>query len=235
MTESPHPLNLAGEPRAFFGRRSGKRLHRGQDALYRDVLPALAITLGDEPLDPRTLFPDARRLMLEIGYGGGEHLARQAVEQPDTGFIGCEVFTGGIAKLLEAIDTRDIGNIRLFTDDALKLVARLPAASLDAAYLLYPDPWPKTRHHKRRFVSALTLAELARIIVPGGFFHFATDIEDYADWTLAHLLREPGFAFKPELPGSWHTPFPGWVATRYEEKARREGRMTSFYFSFRRV
>jgi len=234
-TRHTHPLNAAGEPRAFFGRRSGKRLHKGQDALYRDVLPALAIPAAGTPLDPRTLFPAAARIELEIGYGGGEHLARIAAEHPATGFIGCEVFSGGIAKLLEAIDGNALGNVRLFTDDALKLLVRLPDAALDAVYLLYPDPWPKTRHHKRRFVSPMTLAELARVMKPGAVFRFATDIEDYANWTLAHVLREPAFSFAPPSPGSWHVPYPGWRPTRYEEKARLEGRDISFYFEFTRL
>jgi tRNA (guanine-N7-)-methyltransferase len=227
-----HPLNVAGEPRAFFGRRSGKRLHKGQDALYRDVLPGLTITLGEGQLDPGVLFPDAKKFVLEIGYGGGEHLVRQARENPETGYIGCEVFSGGVAKLVQAVYAEDLSNVRVYVDDALKLIVKLPEASIDEAFLLYPDPWPKTRHHKRRFVSPVTLMELARVIRPGGVFHFATDIEDYANWTLAHVLREPGFSFAPERPGIWHQPYPGWVPTRYEEKARREGRLKSFYFSF---
>jgi len=105
---------------------------------------------------------------------------------------------------------------------------------VDEAFLLYPDPWPKTRHHKRRFVSPTTLSELGRVLRPGAGFNFATDIEDYANWTLAHVLRAPEFRFAPEIPGSWHQPYPGWEPTRYEQKARAEGRMTSFYFSFER-
>jgi len=229
-----HPLNVGGEPRAFFGRRSGKRLHKGQDALYRDVLPRLTIALPETTLDPRALFPDATRIEIEIGYGGGEHLARIASERPDTGLIGCEVFSGGIAKLLEAIDERGLTNIRLFTDDALKLLLKLPDASLDAAYLLYPDPWPKARHHKRRFISPTTLGELARVLKPGSVFRFATDIEDYANWTLSHIVRAPAFRFAPARPGIWHEPYPGWQPTRYEDKARLEGREQSFYFEFER-
>jgi tRNA (guanine-N7-)-methyltransferase len=235
ISKPHHPLNVHGEPRAFFGRRSGKRLHKGQDRLYRDSLPALEIALGDSPLDPRTLFHDPARIELEIGTGGGEHLARLAAENPATGFIGCEVFSGGIAKLLEAIDNNHLANIRLFTDDALKLLVKLPDASLDAAWLLYPDPWPKSRHHKRRFVSPTTLGELARVLKPGAIFRFATDIEDYANWTLAHILRAPQFRFLAGPPGSWHTPFPGWQPTRYEVKARLEGRSVSFYFAFQRL
>ncbi len=234
MTKLHHPLNVAGEPRAFFGRRSGKRLHKGQDTLFREVLPGLEITLGEGPLAPRALFPAARRIVLEIGYGGGEHLSRQARQHPEAGFIGCEVFSGGIAKLVQQIDEQGLQNVRLFTDDALKLLVKLPDASVEEAYLLYPDPWPKTRHHKRRFVSPTTLGELGRVLKPGGAFHFATDIEDYANWTLAHILRSPDFVFAPVAPGAWHQPYAGWEPTRYEEKARLEGRATSFYFTFTR-
>jgi tRNA (guanine-N7-)-methyltransferase len=235
MTSKPHhPLNLAGEPRAFFGRRSGKRLHKGQDRLFKELLPALEIALGDALLDPAALFPRARRHVIEIGYGGGEHLSLEAARHPDTGYIGCEVFSGGIAKLLQQIDEEQLDNIRLFTDDALKLLQKLPDASLDEAWLLYPDPWPKTRHHKRRFISPMTLAELARTLRPGALFHFATDIEDYANWTLAHILRAPEFSFAPARPGIWHEPYPGWEPTRYEEKARLQGRLRSFYLSFAR-
>jgi tRNA (guanine-N7-)-methyltransferase len=232
-TEKPHhPLNVHGEPRAFFGRRSGKRLHSGQDRLYAEKLPALEIVLPEGALDLDALFPDWPQRVIEIGYGGGEHLARIAGENPGTGYIGCEVFSGGIAKLLEAADERDLQNLRLFTDDALKLLVKLPRASLDAAYLLYPDPWPKSRHNKRRFISPQTLGELARVLKPGSAFRFATDIEDYANWTLAHIVRSPDFIFAPARPGIWHEPYPGWQPTRYEEKARREGRMTSFYLEF---
>ena len=235
MTTKPHhPLNVHGEPRAFFGRRSGKRLHKGQDRLYAELLPELEIALPEGTLDPRMLFPEASRFEIEIGYGGGEHLARMASENPATGYIGCEVFSGGIAKLLEATEARALGNIRLFTDDALKLLVKLPPASLDAAYLLYPDPWPKTRHHKRRFISPTTLGELARVLKPGAVFRFATDIEDYANWTLAHIVRSPDFTFAPAQPGIWHQPYAGWQPTRYEEKARLEGRNISFYLEFQR-
>ncbi|ODT79061.1 MAG: tRNA (guanosine(46)-N7)-methyltransferase TrmB [Pelagibacterium sp. SCN 64-44] len=233
MSDHQLPKTRSGEPRAFFGRRAGKTLHGGQKALVEDLLPRLELKLADR-IDPGALFPEARRIAIEIGYGGGEHLARKAREEPETGFIGCEVFTGGIGKMVQAVAAENLTNIRLFTDDALKLLMALPEASVDAVYLLYPDPWPKTRHHKRRFVSPTTLGELARVIRPGGAFHFATDIEDYANWTLAHILRAPDFAFAPRQPGEWHQPYPGWQATRYEQKARREGRMVSFYFSFTR-
>ncbi|MFC3705220.1 tRNA (guanosine(46)-N7)-methyltransferase TrmB [Devosia honganensis] len=234
MTAHQLPKTRAGAPRAFFGRRAGKTLHGGQKALVEELLPQVEIRLAGA-LDPASLFPGAERIVVEIGYGGGEHLARKAAEEPGTGFIGCEVFTGGIGKMVQAIAAGGLDNVLLYTDDALKLLLALPRASLDAVYLLYPDPWPKTRHHKRRFVSPTTLAELARVLRPGGRFYFATDIEDYADWTLAHILRTPSFRFAPEAPGGWHEPYPGWQPTRYERKARREGRLTSFYFAFVRT
>jgi len=233
MADHHLPKTRSGEPRAFFGRRAGKTLHGGQKALVDELLPRIELKLA-ERIDPKALFPDADRIAIEVGYGGGEHLARKAREAPETGFIGCEVFTGGIGKMVQAVAAAGLANVRLFTDDALKLLMALPDASVDAVYLLYPDPWPKTRHHKRRFVSPTTLGELARVIRPGGVFYFATDIEDYANWTLAHIMRAPAFAFAPERPGAWHEPYPGWQATRYEQKARREGRMVSFYFSFTR-
>jgi tRNA (guanine-N7-)-methyltransferase len=231
------PLNREGEPRAFFGRRSGKTLHVRQQKLVDGLLPDLRIALQqDGALDPVNLFKHAPdRHILEIGYGGGEHLARLAAENPGTGFLGAEVFSGGIGKLLEIVDAGSLKNIRLFTDDALKLLQVLPDASLDGIFLLYPDPWPKSRHHKRRFVSPLTLGELGRVLKPGGFFRFATDIEDYANWTLAHILRADAFRWPSCPPGSWHDPYPGWQPTRYEQKARREGRGLSFYFTFEKT
>lgn len=234
MTDHQLPKTRSGEPRAFFGRRSGKKLHGGQQAVFDATLPDLEIKLNGR-LDPRALFPDAEKIIVEIGYGGGEHLALEAGRHARTGYIGCEVFTGGIGKMVQLVAAENLRNVRLFTDDAFKLLVELPDASLDEVYLLYPDPWPKTRHHKRRFVSPTTLKELARVIRPGGLFHFASDIEDYANWTLAHIVRTDEFSFSPGKPGSWHEPYEGWQATRYEQKARREGRLVSFYFSFTRA
>lgn len=232
-----HPLTRDGKPRAFFGRRVGKALHGRQAELMETLLPELGIGLKNQAdrLAPLTPFanPDAP-LVLEIGYGGGEHLARQAMENSGTNFIGAEVFSNSIGKMLEKIADNDLANIRLYTFDALDLLRDLPDAAFDGVYLLYPDPWPKTRHHKRRFISPTTLSELARTIRPGGFFRVATDIEDYAVWTLAHIVRTPDFVWDHGAPGSWHVPFPGWQPTRYEEKARDEGRDQSWYFSFQR-
>ncbi len=241
MSRNPNtqkkPHDKSGH-RAFFGRVAGKRLHRGQQLLFEELLPELEIILPENGRFETKRIPGRRghEKILEIGYGGGEHLARLAMENPETDFIGCEVFTGGIGKMLQKIKTHDIGNISLFTSDAYRLLKALPDASIAKCHLLYPDPWPKTRHNKRRFVSPTTLEELARVMTGGGRFYFATDIEDYANWTLAHMLRQNQFEWQVSArPGFWHVPFAGWQPTRYEIKARRQGRNRSFYLSFVRV
>jgi len=237
MSKIP-PLTRDGTPRAFFGRRSGKTLHGRQAGLMQTLLPRLEVGFHNQTdrLAPLTPFENPNApLVLEIGYGGGEHLARQAMENPGTNFIGAEVFSNSIGKMLEKIAENDIGNIRLFAFDALDLLRDLPEGALDGVYLLYPDPWPKTRHHKRRFISPMTMTELARTIRAGGFLRFATDIEDYANWGLAHVLRGTDFIWDHGAPGSWHTPYPGWQPTRYEQKAREQGRLRSWYFTFHRA
>lgn len=237
MSREP-PLTRTGIPRAFFGRRVGKPLHGRQESLFETLLPELIVGFRSDAdlLAPLIPFadPDAP-LVLEIGYGGGEHLARQAAANPGINFIGAEVFSNSIGKMLEKIADLGLENIRLYCDDALTLLRDLPDGALTGVFLLYPDPWPKTRHHKRRFISPMTMAELARTIRPGGHFRFATDIEDYANWGLAHVLRQPGFTWEHGAPGSWHIPYPGWQPTRYEEKARAEGRLKSWYFTFVRT
>ena len=230
--------DITTEHRAFFGRVSGKRLHKGQKALFESLLPQIRIEIPAKGIiEPDTIFPkNTAQRVIEIGYGGGEHLARLARQNPETGFVGCEVFTGGIGKLLQKIEQDELTNISLFCEDAFRLLKALPGACIDRIYLLYPDPWPKARHNKRRFISDITLGELARVIKPKGQFCFATDIEDYANWTLAHMLRHPQFLWQTfKEPGFWHVPFIGWEPTRYEQKARREGRAHSFYFTFERA
>jgi len=229
-------LNKDGEARAFFGRKISKNLGSTQKILFDDLLPSLEIKIdGDGLIDPSPLFTDIinpKKIILEIGYGGGEHLARKAKENPNIGYIGSEVFSGGIGKLLDKIDRQEIKNIRLYSDDAIKLLKKLEPNSIDEIYLLYPDPWPKMRHNKRRFVSKLTLELMAKALKPNGLFHFASDIEDYANWTLAHILTCDEFYWPLQAPESWHVPYEGWQPTRYEAKAKREGRVPSFYFSF---
>jgi len=190
---------------------------------------------GSAEIDPATHFSERpAQIVLEIGFGGGEHLASEARAHPDAGFIGCEPFINGMAKLLGVVDAENLTNIRLWDRDATELLARLRPASIDLVYLLYPDPWPKRRQRKRRFVSESSLSALARVLKPGGEFRFATDIDDYAGWTLARCLASPDFAWSACRADDWRLPWPGWGAgTRYEAKALREGRRPT-YLTFTR-
>ena len=185
--------------------------------------------------DLSELFPaQCSRFRIEIGFGGGEHLIAEAAREPDTGFIGVEPFINGMAKAVTAIVDGNLDNVRLFGEDASLLLDWLPAASIDQVDLLYPDPWPKKRHWKRRFVSSENLDRLAGVIRPGGFFCFASDIPAYVEWTLTHLTSDPHFEWTAERADDWLKPFPNWPGTRYEAKALRAGR-TPTYLTFRRI
>lgn len=210
------------------GRRAGRPLRKDQRARMARDLPSLAIPLA-ELADPDALFPaPPAGLRLEVGFGGGEHLAHEAGRFPDVGFIGCEPFLNGVAKLVERIDALDLANIRLHPGDAGELLDALPPACLDGADVLYPDPWPKRRQRKRRFLSDGNLDRLARVLKPGAPLRFATDIDDYAGWVLARILRSDAFAWGAETADAWRRPFPGWPSTRYEQKALREGRPPAY-------
>jgi tRNA (guanine-N7-)-methyltransferase len=234
MPADDEPAAVAGG--AFFGRRKGRPLRARRAALLETLLPRLALDLNrPAPADLRTLFahpPDAVRL--EIGFGGGEHLVAQAAGEPRHGFIGCEPFLNGMARILALIDAGGIENIRLHAGDAVALLAWLPPACIDGIDLLYPDPWPKRRHWKRRFVQDRTVAMMARALRDGGEFRFATDIADYATWTLEHFTRGRDFCWTAERADDWRKPWPGFSATRYEAKAKRQGRAPC-YLVFRRI
>jgi tRNA (guanine-N7-)-methyltransferase len=221
--------------RAFFGRRKGHPLRTQQAALFDTLLPRLALDLdAAAPRELASLFSvPVDEVRLEIGFGGGEHFIAEASSHPRVGFIGCEPFVNGMAKALAAIAAQGLTNIRLHHGDALPLLDWLPPASLTRVDLLYPDPWPKRRHWKRRFVNAENLGRLARGLRPGGEFRFATDWADYAAWTLERLLRAPDFTWTAETADDGRQPWPDYTPTRYEAKARREGRVPA-YFTFRR-
>ena len=219
---------------AFFGRRKGKKLRLNQADLFASLLPELRVDLAGD-LSPAALFENLPSdLWLEIGFGGGEHLLMQAEANPSTGFIGCEPFVNGMAKMLSAIDRDSIRNIRLYDADALHVLKHLPDASIDRLYLLYPDPWPKRRQNKRRFVSDETIALFARVLKPGGEFRFASDIDHYVGWTLERAMRSPHLLWTAKGPDDWRKPWPGWQSTRYELKAQREGRQSA-YLTFLRT
>jgi tRNA (guanine-N7-)-methyltransferase len=222
--------------RAFFGRRKGHKLRPRQAGLFETVLPRLAVDLSRRPpAELAALFGEpVTAVCLEIGFGGGEAMLAEAKAQPHIGFIGVEPFVNGMAKALAGIDAEGLQNIRLHFDDAQGLLAWLPEASLTRVDLIHPDPWPKRRHWKRRFIQDETVAQLARILRPGGQLRFVTDIADYAAWTLARLLRAPDFEWVAQCADDWRKPWPGFSGTRYYAKAAREQRSSCFLL-FRRV
>jgi tRNA (guanine-N7-)-methyltransferase len=229
-------MGAVPEPKgAFFGRRKGRRLRPQQAALFDTLLPQLALDLRTPSGRLDSLFPGTiDEVRLEIGFGSGEHLARQAQMHPRIGFIGVEPFINGMAKMLRAIAAQNLSNIRLHHGDATEVLGWLPATSLARVDLIYPDPWPKRRHWKRRFVQERSVAEVARILRPSGEFRFATDIADYAAWTLKHVIGSTRFTWTAERAHDWRRPWPGFAETRYEAKAKRMGRQPC-YLVFRRI
>jgi tRNA (guanine-N7-)-methyltransferase len=198
-------------------------------------LPALLVDIAAPVAAPAALFPvPVSGLRVEIGFGGGEHLVAEALAAPDTGFIGIEPFLNGMAKAVDAIDAAGLRNVRLFGGDAARLLDWLPPASVDTVDILYPDPWPKKRHWKRRFVSPENLDRLARVLRPAGALHVASDIPSYIDWTLILAARNAAFFWTAERADDWRKPFSGWSGTRYERKALAAGR-TPAYLAFRRL
>ena len=221
---------------SFFGRRKGHKLRLHQADLIEHLLPHLSLDIGKPgPPDLADLFAaPVDDLRLEIGFGGGEHLIAEARAFPRIGFIGCEPYVNGMAKILTQIEAHNIGNIRLFAGDAAELLAWAPPRSLARIDLIHPDPWPKRRHWKRRFVQDLTVAAMARALKPDGEFRFVSDIADYCAWTLAHLSRSPEFVWTAERASDWRLPWADYTMTRYGRKAEREGRHAA-YLRFRKV
>jgi tRNA (guanine-N7-)-methyltransferase len=226
-----NPATESGSPqRLLFGRRRGRALRAGQQRLKEELLPRLAIAVPSAGrLDPVAMFdPAAAAVWLEIGFGGGEHLAEQAARHPDIGFLGCEVFENGIVKLLAEIDRHPLGNIRIFADDARLLLAALPPQSIGRVFVLFPDPWPKRRHHKRRIVSPDTLDRLGAIMQDGAELRLATDDPDYLAGMLEQVSGHPDFVWLARRPGDWRERPPDWPPTRYEAKARAARRVPTF-------
>ncbi len=221
---------------AFWGRRRGKTLKPLQaDALERAKRAYFIDINQAAPADLVALFHhDAEVIHMEIGFGGGEHLLAHALRRPQVGFIGVEPFVNSMAKTSAAMEEAGVSNIRLYDDDATRMLDWLPEACLDGIDLLYPDPWPKSRHWKRRFVSQKNLDRFARVLKPGARFRFTSDIDTYINWTLLHVLQRNEFKWLVEDAESWRKPYDHWVRTRYEAKAIREDR-TPCYLTFERV
>ena len=210
MEDAPHP------PLRSFGRLKSRPIKPRQAALMDTLLPQIRVP--QKAFDPLSLKPDAAEVWLEIGFGGGEHMAAQAARAPQVLIIGAEPFLNGVASALRHIDEQALKNVFLQDGDARELLAHLPDASISRAFILFPDPWPKARHNKRRLIQPEVVAELARVLKPGGTLRFATDWADYADWTLERILASPHFDWPAERADDWRIPPADHVTTRYEEK-----------------
>ena len=236
MTKDSHP---SGAPwRNFYGRRKGKALRDSQkeylDQDLADLSPGAVDwdeNPGRLPLDMATRFK-GKPVWLEVGFGGGEHMVHQAALHPEVEIIGCEPFINVVAMLLGKIRDAAVSNIAIYPDDVRDLFDVLPEGSIERAFLLYPDPWPKKRHHRRRFVTPEHLEPLARVMAPGAIFRVATDIPDYVRQALEEVPKA-GFDWLAEGPADWREPWGDWIETRYENKALREGRVPH-YLTFRK-
>lgn len=226
MSEDPYIPRL-------YGRRQDRPLSARQSELLSDFLPKFAFPGDDANPDFRAAMPDASEYWLEIGFGGGEHLAANAMNHPRAAMLGVEPFTNGVVKLLTQIEEKNIENIRIHFGDARPLIEKMPGGLFKRIFVLYPDPWPKKRHFKRRIISPWFLGEAARLLIAGGELRVASDIPDYIRWTLMHAQNEPLLEWCAHTPRDWRRPPPGWIATRYEEKAIAAGR-TPAYLRFRR-
>lgn len=240
MADQPSDKHPSGAPwRNFYGRFKGKGLRDSQQKYLDEDLAALspgAVTWEENPdrseLDLGEMFP-GKDVWLEVGFGGGEHMVHQAASNRDVGIIGCEPYINGVAMLLGKIRDAEVDNVKVHPGDARDMMDVLPAQSISKAFLLYPDPWPKKRHHRRRFVTQEHLQPLAEVLKPGAIFRVATDIPDYVRQTLQEVPKA-GFEWLAEGPTDWREPWDDWISTRYEQKALREGR-TPHYLTFRRL
>jgi tRNA (guanine-N7-)-methyltransferase len=218
--------------RRLYGRSRGKALRPGRERLLDETLPLFSI--APDALAAGRAFPAPREVWFEIGFGAGEHLIEQAKANPDVGVVGCEPFLNGVAAALSGLKREQLANVRLRRGDAQGLVEAAPDGFFSRVFILYPDPWPKRRHHKRRVVVASMIEALARVMRRGGELRFVTDVDDYAGWTLARFLASPHFRWTARRADDWRRPWPEWRPTRYEAKARREGR-GSVYLTFVRL
>ncbi|MEI7933071.1 MAG: tRNA (guanosine(46)-N7)-methyltransferase TrmB [Alphaproteobacteria bacterium] len=223
--QSPHG------PLRTYGRIKSRPIKPRQEALLESLLPRIAVPEG--PIDPAALMPEARAAWLEIGFGGGEHMAGQAALHPEVLILGAEPFLNGVASALRHIDEQALTNVRLLQGDARDLVSRLSAACLERVFILFPDPWPKARHHKRRIIQTEFLGDLMRVMKPGGILRYGTDWADYADWTLERLTASPDFQRRLYSQDDPTGPPEGHLTTRYETK--KLGDCAPVFFEFVRV
>jgi tRNA (guanine-N7-)-methyltransferase len=217
--------------RRLYGRGAGRPLSARRQKLAEELLPRIDLP-AEGPIDPPALFQDLDEFRLEVGFGGGEHLIGQARAHPDIGFIGVEPFIEGVGKALSQVEETGASNVRLHQGDGRDVIERIADGSLSAVYVLFPDPWPKTRHWKRRIVEPGFVAECARVLKPGGLLRVATDVKSYVDWTLMHVRANPAFTWTARRPADWRAPPADHVTTRYE--AKNIGDCPPTFLDFRR-
>lgn len=229
MTDADSPEH-ASRRRTLYGRRKGKKLRPGQEEVLERSLRERAIQppAEGEAFDLNALFPGKKAVWLEVGFGAGEHLLWQAEQNPDIGIIGCEPFVNGLARGMAGAEQRGLDNVRFLADDARLLIRALPDASLERVFVLFPDPWPKLRHHKRRFVARPTLDMLARVMADGAELRCATDDPSYQPWMVEHACLHPDFEWLAERAADWKRRPADWPPTRYEQKALANGRVPMF-------
>jgi len=229
--------NTGDTDQRWYGRRLGKPLRATRRRLLEDLLPKIRIDpeSGTLPADLKDLFASpVREVWLEIGFGGGEHLAAQAERNPHIGFIGCEPFINGVASLLKHLDGKNLSNVRVYDDDVRHLFGMMSDQSLERIFILFPDPWPKARHHRRRIVKPETITRYASLLKDGGELRFASDNQGYVSWSLRYLLQNPDLHWMASRADDWRRPPADWVETRYEQKAKARGESPA-YLRFRRV
>uniref|UniRef100_A0A2A4Z4L9 tRNA (guanine-N(7)-)-methyltransferase n=1 Tax=OCS116 cluster bacterium TaxID=2030921 RepID=A0A2A4Z4L9_9PROT len=230
------PNNPLHKSRKVHGRTFVKGMSQRQFDLLDNFLPKVALDvdlLKNNGIE--ALFDTPKQeYCMEVGFGGGEYLARQARENPNTGYIGCEPFQNGVAKLLIEVEDDAISNIKVHADDARTVLDALPDGCLNKLFLLYPDPWHKSKHNKRRFICDENMAQIARVLKQGAIFFVASDIPDYVSWTLRHLMNDDNFEWLAKADQDWLLPPQGWQSTRYEQKAQRNGRKSAYLF-FRKL
>ena len=228
-------MSEAPSDHRFYGRRKGKPLKAGRERLLDTLLPKLRVEPPSAALDPCSLFAHApAEVWLEIGFGSGEHLAGQAEAHPAVGFLGAKVFLNGVASFLRHVDERKLANVRIYDADVRSLLPAFPASSFERISLLFPDPWPKTRHAKRRFVGPSNLNEVSRLLADGGEFRVYTDHPIYARWTLQHVPQHPDFEWRVTGPDDWRVRPADSTPSRYEQKAVAAGRTPMFLRFFRK-
>lgn len=222
----------------LYGRRKGRPLSNARGEALDELLPILGIPpeklTEDGTLAPDTLFPSPAPTILEIGFGSGEHVKGMMEMFPDKNFLACEPFENGMAAFLKSIHHTKLRNVRLLMDDALKLCRSLQDRCLEEIYILNPDPWHKTRHHKRRIINPANLDVFARILKPGGRLILSTDVPDLADWMITHTARHPGFVWEAKSGKDWQTPPAGWITTAYEVKGAKGAKKMCYLFFTRK-